>query len=89
MIETLLGVLNSKEILSNYQIKGFTLGTDDLSKELNSAPRDALLASLQISTLLAKSCGKICIDGVSINCKDDDGLKYEGIVNVTGKMNED
>ena len=40
MIETLLGVLNSKEILSNYQIKGFTLGTDDLSKELNSATRD-------------------------------------------------
>ena len=77
MIETLLGALNSNETSSHEQASGFALGTNDLSKELNSTTRDALLASLQLSTLLAKACGETCIDGAHVNCKDNDGLKHE------------
>ena len=65
------------------------LGTNGLSKELNSATCDALLTSLQMSMLLSKAHGKLCIDGVCMNYKDNDGLKYEGIANATEKMNED
>ena len=39
--------------------------------------------------LLIKSHYKICIDGVCVNYKDNYGLKYEGVVNDIGKMNED
>ena len=89
MIETLLGVLNSKETSSREQVKGFVLGTNDSSKESNSAARETLLESLQMLVPLAKVCGKTWVDGARANHKDNDGLKHEGVVKAAGKMNED
>ena len=53
------------------------LGTNYLSKELNSIMCDALLETLKLSSLLAKAYSDTCIDGSNSNYKDNDGLKYE------------
>ncbi len=80
MIETPAGILNAKEIAAHSRLKGFVLGTNDLSKDLNSRfrpDRMPLLTSLQFTLLAARAHGVICVDGVYNAFRDEGGLRME------------
>lgn len=77
MMETPLGILNALEIAAHPKLQGFVMGTNDLSKDLNTRTRDAMMMSLQLCMLAARAHGVVAIDGVYNAFKDEDGLKAE------------
>ena len=80
MMETPRGIINAMEIAAHPRVEGFVLGTNDLAKDLNSRFRPdrlPLMTSLQMCLLAARAHDVVCIDGVYIAFKDDDGLRAE------------
>jgi len=79
MMETPEGVLNAARIARAPRMAGFVMGTNDLAKELGSRGRAALVTSLQMCLLAARTAGIVCVDGVYNAFKDDAGLQAECI----------
>lgn len=79
MMETPRGILNAAEIAAAPRMQGFVLGTNDLAKDLGSRTREAMLTSLQLCLLAARTEGIICVDGVYNAFKDDEGLRAEAL----------
>lgn len=80
MMETAEGMLNAAAIAAHARVQGLVMGTNDLSKELNTryrADRQPLMAALGHCVLAAKAHGKVVIDGVFNAFKDDAGLRAE------------
>lgn len=80
MMETPLGMLNAAEIAAHPRLQAMVMGTNDLSKELNSrfrADRLPMQAGLGLCLLAAKAHGKVIVDGVFNAFKDDEGLRFE------------
>mgnify|MGYP001177260986 FL=1 len=79
MMETPKGILSSNEIAkASNRLKGFCIGTADLSKELgcsHPSDRSPMILSLQMVILSARANGLVVIDGVHINLDDDDGYR--------------
>ena len=80
MMETPLGILNAAEIAAHPRLEGMVMGTNDLTKDLNTRhrpDREPLLTSLQMCLLAARAHGVTIVDGVYNAFKDDAGLKIE------------
>ena len=77
MMETPKGILNAAAIAAHPRVAGFVLGTNDLAKDIGSRGREALMTSLQLCVLAARSEGVVVLDGVYNAFKDDEGLRKE------------
>tara|TARA_R110002033_G_C3861933_1_gene236551 strand:+ start:669 stop:1523 length:855 start_codon:yes stop_codon:yes gene_type:complete len=80
MMETPAGMLNAAAIAAHPKLQGLVMGTNDLSKELNTrarADRLPLQAGLGLCLLAAKAHGLAIVDGVYNAFKDDEGLALE------------
>jgi citrate lyase subunit beta/citryl-CoA lyase len=77
MIETPIGVLNSREIaFSKERLECLVMGTSDLVKDLQAAhtpDRTPVLYALSHCVLVARATGKAIIDGVHIGLMDMPG----------------
>jgi citrate lyase subunit beta/citryl-CoA lyase len=81
MVETPAAILHAEEIATaSERLACFVLGTNDLYKELGAsyAPgRAAVMTSLQLAVLAARSGGVAVLDGVFNDVKDADGFLAE------------
>ena len=80
MMETPRGMLNAAEIAAHPKLQGMVMGTNDLSKELQTrfrADRLPLMAGLGVCLLAAKAEGLVIVDGVYNAFKDAEGLAEE------------
>ena len=81
MVETPAAILHAAEIASaSDRLACLVLGTNDLYKELGAtfAPgRAAVMTSLQLAVLGARSAGVAVLDGVFNDVKDSDGFLAE------------
>ena len=81
MIESPYAILHAEEIMgASERLSVLVLGTNDLVKELfvDQVPgRTNLVTSLQIAVLAARATGKVILDGVYNNVKDEDGFLAE------------
>jgi citrate lyase subunit beta/citryl-CoA lyase len=82
MIETANGVLNAHEIAKFEHVHALVFGSNDLTKDLRAyytADRLPLLYSMSKCILEARAAGKLIIDGVFMNIKDEVGFRAECI----------
>ena len=81
MIESPYAILHAEEILgASDRLEVAVLGTNDLVKELyvDHVPgRTNLVTSLQLAVLGARATGKVILDGVYNNVKDEEGFLAE------------
>ncbi len=80
MMETPGAMLNAPAIAAHRQLQAMVMGTNDLSKELQTrfrADRLPLITGLGLCLLAAKAHGIAIVDGVYNAFKDDDGLRAE------------
>ena len=81
MVETPAAILHAAEIASaSDRLACLVLGTNDLYKELGATfvpGRAAVMASLQLAVLGARSAGVAVLDGVFNDVKDSDGFLAE------------
>ncbi|GGJ37609.1 HpcH/HpaI aldolase/citrate lyase family protein [Deinococcus roseus] len=78
MIETPLGVVNSREIAEHGDVEALVMGTTDLVKTLQARPmpsRDNLLYALSQVVLHARAYGKYALDGVHLDFRNMETLK--------------
>ncbi len=80
MVETPLGLLNSRQLAAHERCTGFVLGTNDLAKELR-APlipgRANLVPHLAAAVVAARAAGIVVLDGVFNDIHDADGFAAE------------
>jgi len=81
MLETPAAALDARQIASSSErLAVLVLGTNDLAKELHAAPgpaRQPLLAALSLCVLGARAAGKVILDGVYNDTRDDTGFEAE------------
>ena len=85
MIETPLAILRVEAIASaardvDTRLSCFVMGTNDLAKELYAEHvpgRQPLLAGLGLALLAARAAGKVILDGVYNDVKDEEGFLAE------------
>lgn len=81
MMETPCGILNAPAIAkSTKRLQCLVMGTNDLAKDLRSAPspgREALQTSFGLTILAARACNLSVLDGVFTDLDDEDGLIAE------------
>jgi len=81
MIETPRGVLRAEQIAdASPRVACLVAGTVDLAKDLHasdSADRLTLIPALNQILLAARAAELVCLDGVYVNIKDDDGFLRE------------
>jgi citrate lyase subunit beta/citryl-CoA lyase len=81
MVETPAAILHAEEIATaSERLACFVLGTNDLYKELGASytpGRAAVMTSLQLAVLAARSGGVAVLDGVFNDVKDADGFVAE------------
>jgi citrate lyase subunit beta/citryl-CoA lyase len=81
MLETPIAALSALEITqSSERLTVLVMGTNDLAKELQAAHvpgRQPLLAGLQLCLLAARAAGKVILDGVYNDIKDEEGFDAE------------
>ncbi|MEO6318674.1 MAG: CoA ester lyase [Acidimicrobiales bacterium] len=81
MLETPIAMLSALEIASSSErLAVLVMGTNDLAKELQAAHvpgRQPLLAGLGHCLLAARAAGKVILDGVYNDIKDDAGFLAE------------
>jgi citrate lyase subunit beta/citryl-CoA lyase len=81
MLETPYAVLHAEEICgASERLSVLVMGTNDLVKELYAEhipAREPLLTSLQLCLLAARATGKVILDGVYNDVKDEDGFLAE------------
>ncbi|MBI2704646.1 MAG: CoA ester lyase [Actinobacteria bacterium] len=81
MLETPVAMLHAEEIASSSdRLAVLVMGTNDLAKELHAEHvpgRQPLLAGLGLCLLAARSAGKVILDGVYNDIKDEEGFAAE------------
>ena len=81
MLETPVAVLHAEEICAaSERLTVLVMGTNDLVKELHAvrvADRHPLLTSLKLCLLAARAAGKVILDGVYNDIKDEAGFLVE------------
>ncbi len=81
MLETPVAMLHAEEICSaSERLAVLVMGTNDLAKELRATHvpgRQPLLAGLSLCLLAARAAGKVILDGVYNDIKDEDGFAAE------------
>jgi citrate lyase subunit beta/citryl-CoA lyase len=81
MLETPIAMLHAEEIAtSSERLAVLVMGTNDLAKELQSehvAGRQPLLFGLSQCLMAARMAGKVILDGVYNDIKDDVGFAAE------------
>lgn len=81
MLETPVAVLHAEEIVSaSPRLTVLVMGTNDLAKELHAARvagREPLQYGLQHCLMAARLAGKVILDGVYNDIKDEDGFRSE------------
>ncbi|HJR26757.1 MAG TPA: CoA ester lyase [Acidimicrobiales bacterium] len=81
MLETPVAVLHAEEIASaSERLTVLVMGTNDLVKELHAvrvADRQPLLPSLGLCLLGVRAAGKVLLDGVYNDIKDEEGFLAE------------
>ncbi|MFZ6005191.1 MAG: HpcH/HpaI aldolase/citrate lyase family protein [Actinomycetota bacterium] len=81
MLETPIAMLRAKEICAaSERLAVLVMGTNDLAKELHAARvpgRQPLLAGLGLCLLAARATGKVILDGVYNDIKDEAGFAAE------------
>lgn len=80
MIETPTAILDIRSIAGHRRVSVLVMGTNDLAKELRSAPaadRFPLLPHLATALLGAREAGKVILDGVYNDVRDPDGFLLE------------
>src|SRR5271154_50713 len=78
MLETPLGILNSREIAAaSPRLAALVLGTSDLTTDLHALhtrDRLPLLTALELALLAARAYGIAALDGVHLDLADDEGF---------------
>ena len=81
MVETPVAMLHAEEIaLASERLTLFVMGTNDLAKELHAEHvpgRQPLLTGLGLALLAARATGKVILDGVYNDIKNEDGFEAE------------
>ena len=81
MVETPVAMLHAGEIASaSERLAVLVMGTNDLAKELHAEHvpgRQPLLTGLGLCLLAARATGKVILDGVYNDIKDEDGFRAE------------
>ncbi len=81
MVETPIAMLHAEEIASaSERLAVLVMGTNDLAKELYAEHvpgRQPLLTGLGLCLLAARATGKVILDGVYNDIKDEDGFRAE------------
>jgi citrate lyase subunit beta/citryl-CoA lyase len=81
MLETPVAMLHAEEIAgASDRLAVLVMGTNDLAKELHSSrvpSRQPLLPGLGLSLLAARATGKVILDGVYNDIKDEEGFLAE------------
>ncbi len=81
MLETPTAMLRAEEICgASSRLTVLVMGTNDLSKELHASQvpgRAPLLPGLGLCLLAARAAGKVILDGVYNDIKDEDGFAAE------------
>ncbi|WP_261665094.1 HpcH/HpaI aldolase/citrate lyase family protein [Deinococcus sp. Marseille-Q6407] len=80
MIETPLGVLRAPEIAAHGRVAGLIAGTNDLARDLHTRPhpeRLPLIQALSLIVLAARAHGRVPLDAVYNNVRDDAGFQQE------------
>ena len=81
MVETPIAMLHAEEIASaSERLAVLVMGTNDLAKELHAEHvpgRQPLLTGLGLCLLAARATGKVILDGVYNDIKDEDGFRAE------------
>jgi citrate lyase subunit beta/citryl-CoA lyase len=81
MLETPVAMLHAEEIAgASERLAVLVMGTNDLAKELHAQrvpDRHPLLLGLGLSLLAARATGKVILDGVFNDIKDEDGFAAE------------
>ena len=81
MVETPVAMLHAEEIAAaSERLTVLVMGTNDLAKELHAEHvpgRQPLLTGLGLCLLAARATGKVILDGVSNDIKDEAGFEAE------------
>ncbi len=80
MIETPEAVLDARAIAAHPRVEVLVLGTNDLYRELQAVMvegRHPILPHLATALLAAREAGKMILDGVYNNVRDDEGFLVE------------
>jgi len=81
MLETPVAMLHAEEICgASDRLTVLVMGTNDLAKELHAkrvADRQPLMAGLSLSLLAARATGKVILDGVFNDIKDEESFMAE------------
>ena len=81
MVETPVAMLHAEDIAAaSDRLTVLVMGTNDLAKELHAEHvpgRQPLLTGLGLSLLAARATGKVILDGVYNNIKDEAGFEAE------------
>jgi citrate lyase subunit beta/citryl-CoA lyase len=81
MLETPAGILNAADICaSSERLAVLVMGTNDITKELHAIHvpgREPLLYSLSHCLIAARAAGKVILDGVYNDIKNEDGFAAE------------
>ncbi|HEY4377320.1 MAG TPA: CoA ester lyase, partial [Acidimicrobiales bacterium] len=81
MVETPVAMLHAEEIAGcSDRLTVLVMGTNDLAKELHAEHvpgRQPLLTGLGLCLLAARATGKVILDGVYNDIKDEDGFAAE------------
>lgn len=81
MIETPTAVFDVRAIAAHPRVAVLVMGTNDLARELRAplgvAARANLVPHLAVAILAAREAGKVILDGVYNDVRDDDGFRAE------------
>ncbi len=80
MVETPKAILDVREIAHHPRVNVLVMGNNDLAKELRTGvlpERTPLIPHLAMALLGAREAGKVILDGVYNDVKDDEGFLWE------------
>lgn len=81
MMETPIGILRAEEIAgADDRLTVLVMGTNDIAKEVHCAQvpsRLPMMTSLQLCLLAARTHGKVIVDGVYNDIKNEEGFRAE------------
>ena len=80
MVETPTAILDVRQLAAHPRVETLVLGTNDLARELRApliAGRGNLLPHLMTTILAAREAGKVVLDGVYNDVRDDEGFAAE------------
>ena len=81
MIETPTAVFDVRAIAAHWRVEALVMGTNDLARELraelNAPGRHPFIQHLGVALMAAREAGKVALDGVYNDIKDEEGFRAE------------